>query len=510
MLNKVKSRYSGKKFTFIIVLLQFIIVFTGCEKKPTESEPKEEEQITTEKGTENLGCGYDVFDKYADVSIVKARILDLNKLSNANLIEKKTIEKSVFTTSSGTTVNEYASSLQTQAELQGSFMFFSGAIRASFSESRYSRQEYSYATVHSAIQKLSFRIPMDVPTSDLKNYLTETAKNNINNSSYSPNSLFQTYGTHCMVGIIVGGRLDYNISAKSSDVTGSKSIGAYANFGFKTKFKSASISSETITDEQWNTFSNSKEERLETYGGKSEYGQNIINDGDYNNWINSIDENPVFCEFASNNSLVPIWELCDNAARKTEIQNVYNSWAEEKKIQQTSTPHYCIIDLNVKSANTWGELPDVLQENNLEYLKLGMDCNQGADGKYIAIYYALGLDDGTTQNKTPINGILFVDQGEGENCPGDYEALWGSERDLNRGAGGGFIYLAFKRGSDNPIRGIRLTNFTTGGIQTSQDVKSNAKFYDIMRQSNRNEKQDLNNKAGGDFIFMSYSYDNID
>jgi len=502
---KLKNTFPAWRSVKLFLMVLLIAVFAGgCKKSPTEPDP---DPITTEKGVENLGCGYDVFEKYADVTIVKARLLDLNKLAEANLIEKKTIEKSVFTTSSGTTVSEYATSLQVQAELTGSYMYFSGAVRASFSQNRYSQQEYSYATVHSIIQKLSFRIPIDVSVSEIKNYLTETASSKLNDVSVSPATLFQTYGTHCMVGIIVGGRLDYNISAKSSDVTGGKSVGAYANYGFKSKFSSASISTETISESQWGTFSNSKEERLETYGGLSEYGQNIINDGDYNNWIQSINDNPVFCEFASNNSLLPIWELCNSETRKTEIRDAYATWANDKKIIQTTTPHSCIIDLQVKTSGNWSSLADVINENGLIYYKLGMDCNAGAGGDYIAIYYALGLDDGSA-SKLPINSIKFQNHSVGESIPQGY--VKASDIDLNKGAGSDYIYLCFKRDTADPIRGLKLHDEDNGSDIFSKDVKTGAVFYDIMRQSNNNIKQDLNQGAGGHYIFMSYSTDYID
>lgn len=501
---KLKNTFPALRAFKLFLIVSLIAVFAGgCKKSPTEPEP---DPITKEKGVENLGCGYDVFEKYADVTMVKARLLDLDKLVKANLIEKKTIEKSVFTTSAGTTVSEYATSLQVQAELKGSYMFFSGAVRASFSQNRYSRQEYSYATVHSIIQKLSFRLPIDVSVSAIKNYLTETAKSKLNDESVSPSTLFQTYGTHCMIGIIVGGRLDYNISAKSSDVTGGKSVGAYANYGFKSKFSSASISTETISESQWGTFNNSKEERLETYGGLSEYGQNIINDGDYNNWIKSINDNPVFCEFAPNNSLLPIWELCDSESRKSELKTAYEQWANDRKIIQTSTPHLCIIDLQVKTASRWLDFPEIVNENGLTYYKLGMDLNQGAGGDFIAIYYALGLDDGSA-SRTPISSIKFQDTNNGDGVPPGYEKI---DVDLNKGAGGDYIYLLYKRDSVNPIRGLKLVNDNTGGIIISKDVKAGAVFYDIMRQSNNNLKQDLNQGAGGHYIFMSYSYDYID
>ena len=47
-------------------------------------------------GMENVGCGYDVFDKYADVLSIKAAILDADLMNAAGILDFKKIEKAVW------------------------------------------------------------------------------------------------------------------------------------------------------------------------------------------------------------------------------------------------------------------------------------------------------------------------------------------------------------------------------------------------------------------------------
>jgi hypothetical protein len=51
-------------------------------------------------------------------------------------------------------------------------------------------------------------------------------------------------------------------------------------------------------------------------GGSSEYGQFIINGNatDYFPWINSIRDNPVFCDFDNATPIIPVWDLCDRTS----------------------------------------------------------------------------------------------------------------------------------------------------------------------------------------------------
>ncbi len=85
------------------------------------------------------------------------------------------------------------------------------------------------------------------------------------------------------------------------------------------------------------------EQHLELYGGNTQTGHDIIEKSDYDTWLNSIPERLVFCNYTQN-GLIPVWEFCDNDARRTELETSYATWATDRKIEVHSTPRVCILD----------------------------------------------------------------------------------------------------------------------------------------------------------------------
>jgi len=460
------------------------------------------EDISSASGFDNLGAGYDVFNNYADVEKVKAVIFDTAAMNGAGLIEQKLLEKSIFETSSGTTITEYASSLQVKASLEGSSMYFSGAVKTNFSESRYEREEYSFATVHSSINKYILRMNLGLTGADLIPYLTDQAKTAINDATIHPHDVFNIYGTHALTGIIVGGRLDFNVSARTSDLSGAKSIGVYATASFKSAFSSATVSVDILSESEWASFNNSKEERLEIYGGASEFGQFIINDGEYTQWIESIADNLVFADFTSSNALMPIWELVDSPDRKLEMLSAFETWGEARRIITTPEPRTAILGLRAREGGNQG---DTFLADGLTYTRLPVELNEGAGGADIFIYYALGLDDGIVPGFPPINDLYIYDRSDGDGLRGSayYDPL-----DLNKGAGGDDIFLAFNRGfGDQIIRGIKITS-SGGGVAYSAGTGPDNTWFGVLQQGSAS-LQDLNEGAGGRDIFMFYTYDEV-
>lgn len=482
-----------------------LLSISGCDVVATLAGSSDDsgKEVSGASGFENLGAGYDVFDNYADVERVKAVIFDTKALNEAGLIEKKILEKSVFETSSGTTISQYSSSLQVKASLEGSYMYFSGALKTNFSESRYKSEEYSFATVHSSINKYILRMNLGLTGADLLPYLTEQASNAINDPAIDPHALFNVYGTHALTGIIIGGRLDFNISARTSDLSGNKSIGVYATASFKNSFSSATVTVETLSESEWTSYNSSKEEKLEIYGGASEYGQFIINDGQYERWIESIGDNLIFADFTSSNALMPIWDLVDSPERRDQLMAGYETWAEARKIYTTPTPKNSIIGVSVRNSGN-NNMPDNFVELGLTYRKLPIDLNADAGGDWIYLYYAIGLDDGSS-GALPINDLYTIDTSDGEGAHGSGAFI---NVDLNRGAGGDFLFLAYNKGLTNVIRGIRVQDASANTDVYSAGTSANNTWFGITQQGSAS-LQDMNEGAGGHDVFIFYTYDSI-
>ncbi|MEN8224025.1 MAG: MAC/perforin domain-containing protein [Bacteroidota bacterium] len=511
METKFINRYCLTVKDHLVILaalvLIFSILFISCKKSDEEDNTPQNINPTNIEGSENLGSGYDVFDNYAEVLKVKAAILDVDALDAAGLIEIKTVEESIFSTKSGTSIDEYSNSLSLSAGLSGGFKYFSGAIESNFHYSRYSYESYSFSTVKSMIQKTQLRIPIDVEVSALKPYLTVTARSKLNDPEVQPYSIFEIYGTHCLTGVILGGRLDYSVSAKTTDINQSIGIGLYAERSFSAGGVSASSNQSIITEQEYNKYLSSQQKIVKTYGGQSEFGQDIINEDDYDNWIASIDGRTVFCNFTEH-GLVPVWEFCDEQSRKDELMSAFESWATDREIVVYPAPQFCILDIKVMFGSS---VPDPLLIEGREYHRLHADLNASVGGQLIWIYYLLGYENDETFE--PIAEICTIDETDGETLgalPG--EGWVKLPEDLNKGAGGDLIYLAYRRineSSENILTGVRVEHDAKNDNYYSLYTNGSNNWYAVQAAYNSGYKQDLNEGSGGWYIWLHYTYDNI-
>jgi hypothetical protein len=277
-------------------------------------------------GMEILGSGYNIGGNYADVADVRARILDLAALERDGLLRQVQYEWASYHDVSGATSSEYLSNLQVSVNVSGKGFGFSGALKTSFSQDRYTSSQYSFATVQSLIRKYGLRVALDVTPGQLRAYLTPGASAAINDPNVDPLDLFATFGTHLLKGIIVGGRLDFTTSANMSFEHSGRSIDVYARASFKSMFASAAIETDVIDQQSQSEFAATQQQHVEVYGGRSEYGQDIVNQGSYENWIESVRDNPVFMDFEST-GLIGIWELASDSVRRAAIQTAFNTYA---------------------------------------------------------------------------------------------------------------------------------------------------------------------------------------
>jgi hypothetical protein len=113
------------------------------------------------------------------------------------------------------------------------------------------------------------------------------------------------------------------------------------------------------------------------------------------------------------------------------------------------------------------------------YEKIDKDLNKGAGGNYIYLYYSKRTD------LEPITS-LYVAVGDSSNVtvPEGYTKI---DSDLNKGAGGKYIYLCYTR---NPyfgsIKGLEVT--------FGDDIVSGYTKIDV----------DLNKGCGGEYIYLWY------
>lgn len=314
-------------------ILVMVLSF-GCGGGGGGSSVEDEVLPSDTKGLEILGRGTDVFEEYAVESNVKAQVIDTEALNRDGLLVLNNyVEERMYEGIVGNEINEYASNLSATVGLEGSYMFFSASIQSSFTNDTYRTTDYSYATIMETNWKHSIKVQNDRWNSDyLKQHLVSSAKLAINNTDpvkdWSPEEIINSYGTHVMVGIYIGARLDYSLSAMVLEEGDRTQFDAYATAKYKSTFASASIEASMSTEEMNNYSSSEERVVIKSKGGDSQYA-NPADDDDYNAWHASISTNPVFCGIIKN-ALIPVWEFADDEQRRNDLEAYFYEYASGK------------------------------------------------------------------------------------------------------------------------------------------------------------------------------------
>lgn len=462
---------------------------------------------SVEETTPPIGKGYDVFDEYASPLYVKEAVLDYDALAAAGMISGAAIESSEFKTVSGTSASSYSTSLSTDVGLSISTnkLLFSGSLKAAFSSERISSTEtsYQYATVQARIAKKGYRTTVQTPEA-LKPYLDSAFATAIDDGSVSPETLFSRFGTHVMTGVIMGARLDYNLSATESGSSGSTSISGYVQASFKNTFASTSASYSADSLSSYESAFSQTEISTSVLGGSSEYGMAIHTDGDYEGWIDSIDGNEVFCDYYGSDSLIPIWEFAEDSTRAAALEDYYlNEWAEARGIGVVGQ---AILDIKVMS--DWGTS---YETGGLTYHRVYQNVNRGNDGDPLYLYVAFGTDDGSDV-KDPITHIALVYGDTESAAKADVNSTYSLvDVDLNKGVHGSYIYLVYRRGalsSYDPVRNIYIYNKTRDsktypyGFSDIEGLAYSPGYRMVDGTYDYTDRVNLNEEVSGDDMYL--------
>jgi len=436
-----------------------------------------------------MGHGYNVFGEYAKSEHVKSPLFKFDTYRTVTVqdksydipdaIEYTIVNSSDFKSVSGMTSHEYMTGLSINVNLQGSYSFFSMSVTNNYQESQYRSKYQAFCTIRNVIKKWKLTLPYTDITG-LKGMLTAEAKADIAN--LTPETLFGKYGTHVITELLIGARADYNTSvtrcAATSSIKNNFSVCAEASF----KKKSGSGSFNMVTEEQLQSFESNSVKNLKVSGGKSEYGSYIFQEGNYAKWIESIEnmENLTISDF-TDHSLLPIWELCEDDARKNQLRSAYDAYAKLHSLpallDQAIDGLYCEVSTS----------PVVTPQPG--WTLIDYDLNRDAGGRYIFLCCQNGLDDAPA-----IADITFIVNNQP--VPSGYTKL---PTDLNEGAGGAFIYLCYKKALvANPIRRV--------AVLVGRNTEPEPGFF-FAKNYYTGTKQDLNQEAGGNFIWLTYSYD---
>jgi hypothetical protein len=213
---------------------------------------------------------------------------------------------------------EMNNQLTVEAGLKGSYGGVSGSVDSKFSKSEGRTEKRHLLQIFFFASNWFYSITKS--KEGLKQLLDPEFKNAL--ATGNMDDLFETYGTHLIIKMMVGGRAEY--SCESSDLTSLSKTDFYV--AAKAKYEQAGGSMEGSTAVG---SSDSKKEQLvsgsiniATTGGLPEHGVKL-RDGAWGAWVNSIDARPGFLGFDKDNGLLPIWDLAPTDVRKKEIKEAY-------------------------------------------------------------------------------------------------------------------------------------------------------------------------------------------
>jgi hypothetical protein len=479
-----------------------LAIASACSSDPAPTDPDDGDPGDTNPAFAYIGFGYDLTMNWADQNGKRGIVFDAAKVPTA-YVQNVSLEDLSYRQFTATSVEEYESRMSAGLAISGSYRFFSGAVRANFDDVHYRYSGRSFSTIQFYDQKSRTHVIANYATAPtLRAYMDAKARADLD-GSMTPRQIFTLYGTHVMTGAIMGARFDFNATIETSRIVEGSSFEAMARAGFASFYASAGVEGSFRTQEERTNFQQNAVVSLRVYGGRSELA---LNDASLSQWRQSIDANRVWMNF-TDGGLIPIWEFCTDPVRAQQIRDALPAWIDERAIKvdpMPEPPGECIVDIFTSNRDA----AETVVRNGLTYYKLAANLNGGtSSGDVVYLYYALGPDTTSTGAFTPITDLHLGLGTSSASAQSDAAAGGFSPIgvDLNAGAGGAFLYLAVKRSPGAlPVRALQVYNQTVRIAVYSRNADESLAFFDVPSRVGR---LDLNRGAGGHFIYLLYSHE---
>jgi hypothetical protein len=449
-------------------------------------------------GAEFVGCGYDVFGEYASPGAVIGEIFDFTKAkaftthayksgAAAWSVPSPMVVRKMDPTRSysrkGETIQEYSRDLSRSVDLEGGFLGFGAEVEAKYSATERFKTESYFTDVRFNHSLYSLRL--DVSTTEAQALLTPQFKTEL--ESGDPKKLFSKYGTHILAGVVMGGALRQWSSTDRSSYNSNVSIDAAAQARVDMLVWDAGGSLSVQMKEAVHKF-----EQLSTFQVEARGGDPTLRAGAWQSqarwdeWIGSIPADASFVDFTNPTTwapLVPVWKLSKSSRRQQELENAYTKYAREISAK-TDLIGPVVAKLQVIRDSKNGEISPPRG-----FTKLSPDLNKGAGGDFIFLCVQKLTRARLSQaGLAPITDLAVI-YGKHASPPAGFEKIG---VDLNKGAGGHYIYLCYKRGNpDEAIREIRVIHGNDASIEPPIPFKK--------------LPQDLNKGSGGAWIFVCFA-----
>jgi len=431
-----------------------------------------------------VGAGYNLLESpfiSPEFMIVTNKIIeiDVNEVMN----QPSTIfgQSTIITENS---VSDVYKEFNSKLSVKGTYGAFSGSASTEFSYSSSDHEETAYTKLYAYFVKN--RQSINVPESKYR--FTDQFMSDLN-GSIDPKALFNKYGTHLIKDIFLGGRLELNYTTRKTvrDTNASIKADVQASYAF--------VGGSTTVEykEKASQLSARSDLNVKVVGGNSITVIGIEDlKGAYESWCNSLSDPKKCapCGISAYDSLIPIWTFCKDTARRTQIENVFQKSATDIILPEDSY----ITDITVVSDKNENVAKAKCPPG---YQRIDADLNEGAGGEYIYFCIKRGKRENAITNI--LCESLGFSQSEatiGVAHRGIVASYFRHGTDLNKGAGGDYLYLLYTR--DTRYRPIRnITVYMDGGYLSEE-------WNGRMCYINTTETADLNKGAGGRYIYVGF------
>ncbi len=461
-----------------------------------ENIPQSDDLLQAGGRTVYVGLGYNILDRAymtPDGFSLGRPIFKPEEV--ATRLETGTSPVNSSKTIMGTTVSEYSERLKASLSISADYPLFSGSISSEYDMTKTQKKNTYFVKSMSGYIKHSEYINVN---KDLKTLLDDTFKEDLN-SSLSAKELFERYGTHVLVEALMGARCTYNYTYSSTKSESTTDIQAKVDATYRYISGSFSVEDEKTAK----AFLSSTYFQSLLIGGPDVDASTLTALLDnFSTWVAGLKESvPTIYGISNMNSLIPIWTFAESPERAAElesyfkqrggdIQKILDNMSVIPEDPPTKTYIESVIVTSSKdkaAAKDGSSYPD--------YKIIDKDLNKDAGGNFIYLWYKT-----TTDPNKALRDIRFTYDDFGD-IPSFYTK---NEHDLNEGSGGDYIYLWTTKQSTigAPISDIIIL-YGKNADMPSGYTAAGANFYD--KGKNTREKAELNRGAGGYFIYLGYT-----
>ncbi len=211
--------------------------------------------------------------------------------------------------------------------------FFSGSVESQYSKSTsYQSTAKFYNAIVSIRTNKQELLAKYTGNPDLiaGELIDEEVLEIINDSSKTPSKLFNAIGTHLITGAMMGGTVNVCAAYNSAENVSNETV--KASLDFATNWVSGKVS--TSMEEKHKNVQDNTTITVQVSGGVAQNFSTASFDAlgeSIDNWSKTVvPKNAVLCEITQ---VVPIWEFATTEARKNELQQAFESKADDTVIK---------------------------------------------------------------------------------------------------------------------------------------------------------------------------------